>query len=151
MHGTVNDGHGASDTAPAGRPTILVVDDDATVRLSLEVLLEDLGYAVIAADDGMRGLAAFRKHRPALVLTDIIMPRMDGIELVREMRRERSDVKIIAMSGGGRVGNTDFVALAQKLGADAGIQKPFDGDALNEILITLLRSEYAAPGSVAVA
>jgi CheY-like chemotaxis protein len=71
------------------------------------------------------------------VLTDIIMPEQDGIGVIMAMRRERPGVKIIAMSGGGRVGKADFLSIAKMVGADAVISKPFD---INE-LVTMIRGQ----------
>jgi DNA-binding response OmpR family regulator len=69
-----------------------------------------------------------------VVLTDIIMPEQDGIGVIMEMRRERPGVKIIAMSGSGRCGKSDFLTVAKKLGADSVIHKPFDIDELVETI-----------------
>jgi CheY-like chemotaxis protein len=85
-------------------PTLLVVEDDASVRQVISLLLEDFGYRVVTAVDGLDGLQKFQKIKPDAVLTDIIMPEKEGIGLITEMRHIRKDVKIIAMSGGGRIG-----------------------------------------------
>ena len=107
---------------------ILVIDDDAFVRETIIQILEDEGYQVITAEDGQRGLAAFRRERPDLVITDIIMPEKEGIQTIMEIRGERPDAKIIAISGGGRIGHTDFLQAARNLGAADIIAKPFDPD-----------------------
>jgi DNA-binding NtrC family response regulator len=107
---------------------ILVIDDDVIVRETIIQILEDRGFQVVSAEDGRRGLAAFRSERPDLVITDIIMPEKEGIQTLTEIRRERPDAKVIAISGGGRIGNTDFLKIAQKLGAADVIAKPFDPD-----------------------
>jgi two-component system, chemotaxis family, chemotaxis protein CheY len=106
--------------------TILVIDDDALVRRTIARMLRCWGYEVIVAEDGCRGVELFRSAAPALVITDIIMPDKDGIETIRDIRALRPDVKIIAMSGGGRIGNLDFLNIAAKLGAAEIISKPFD-------------------------
>jgi DNA-binding response OmpR family regulator len=116
------------------RPTVLVIDDDPDMVESLAMLLEDHGFAVLTANNGARGLEAFREHRPVAVLTDIMMPEQDGIETILQMRRERAEVKIIAISGASRVGKTDFLAIARKLGADASFEK---GRSANELLVLL--------------
>src|SRR5271154_3501930 len=134
-------------SADARRPVILVIDDDQPVRQSMEIVLQTYGFDVLTARDGEEGLRAFREHMPAAVITDIMMPGRDGIETIREIRREFPDAKIIAMSGGGRVGNTDFVALALKLGADCGIHKPFDIEKPVELLRTLLGDQRRGPAA----
>lgn len=134
-------------TGNARRPVILVIDDDQPVRQSMEIVLQMYGFDVLTASDGDEGLRAYREHVPAAVITDIMMPGTDGIETIREIRREFPDAKIIAMSGGGRVGNTDFVALALKLGADCGIHKPFDIEKPIELLRTLLGDLRQGPAA----
>jgi DNA-binding response OmpR family regulator len=134
-------------TAGMPRPVILVIDDDQPVRQSIEIVLQMYDFDVLTARDGEEGLRAYREHRPAAVITDIMMPGRDGIETIREIRREFPDAKIIAMSGGGRIGNTDFVALAMKLGADCGIHKPFDIEKPVELLRTLLAGQRQGPAA----
>jgi two-component system, chemotaxis family, chemotaxis protein CheY len=121
------DTQGSSTTAPgADCPTVLVIDDEPVVRESLELLLETYGFQVALARDGAQGLAAFRRIEPDLVLTDIVMPNQDGIETILTMRRERPQTKIIAMSGRGSVGNTEYIDIAARLGADVAIPKPLE-------------------------
>jgi DNA-binding NtrC family response regulator len=112
----------------SGMTKILVIDDDVIVRETIIQILEDRGYEVISAEDGKRGVASFISEKPDLVITDIIMPEKEGIQTITEIRRERPDAKVIAISGGGRIGNTDFLKIAQKLGASDVIAKPFDPD-----------------------
>jgi DNA-binding response OmpR family regulator len=75
-------------------------------------------------------MAAFRSEQPNLVITDIIMPDQEGIQTITEMCKAKPDAKIIAISGGGRIGNTDFLQIARHLGAMDIIPKPFDPDVL---------------------
>jgi DNA-binding response OmpR family regulator len=121
-------------------PKILVIDDDVMVRNTISKVLRHSGFEVIVAEDGVRGLASFRRDRPDLVITDIIMPEKEGIEIIIEMRREHPETKIIAVSGGGRIGNADFLGMATSLGAAAVIAKPF----LPEDLISQVKSCLAA-------
>ena len=108
---------------------ILVIDDDTIVRNTIVQLLEeDDSYKVFSAEDGVRGMALFRSEQPDLVITDIIMPEQEGILTITEMLKAKPDTKIIAISGGGRIGNSDFLKIAQVLGAMAVIGKPFDLD-----------------------
>jgi len=117
-------------------PAVLVIDDDPALLHSLAALLEAHRITFATARDGREGLDAFRRISPAVVLTDVIMPEQDGIGAIIEMRRERPGVKIIAMSGSGRVGKSDFLTVAKKLGATAVIHKPFD---IDELVATIRR------------
>jgi DNA-binding NtrC family response regulator len=123
--------------------TILVIDDDALVRRTISRMLRCWGYEVIVAEDGREGVELFHRAAPALVITDIIMPDKDGIETIREICAVRPDVKIIAMSGGGRIGNLDFLNIAAKLGAAEIISKPFNPMHLRDCVERCLAS---APG-----
>src|ERR1700693_779947 len=98
---------------------VLVIDDDPVARMTVRAILEDEGYSVTCAEDGRRGLEAFRKLRPDLVVTDIVMPEKEGIETILELRSIWPRGPIIAISGGGRTGNTDYLRLAQGMGANA--------------------------------
>ena len=110
--------------------TILVIDDDAYSRMTLQLVLEDAGYAVECAEDGALGLRAFTAHRPDLVITDIIMPAREGLETIGEIRKLDRAVPIIAVSGGGRLKSIDLLTLAGRLGADAVLSKPFAAEEL---------------------
>jgi DNA-binding response OmpR family regulator len=125
-----DDVNGAFRAAPVAAPAVLVIDDDPAVLDSLATLFEIHGISIATAQDGVAGLEVFRRTSPAVVLTDIIMPEQDGIGLIMEMRRERPGVKIIAMSGSGRIGKSDFLTVAKSLGADSVVPKPFDIDQL---------------------
>ncbi len=121
-------------------PTVLVIDDDEAVRSSLEVLLEAYSYEVVLARDGRQGLAAFCANSPDVVLVDLMMPVMDGMETIARIRREWPDARIIAMSGGAGAGAWDGLAAARELGADQAIEKPFEADEL----LALLRAATAS-------
>jgi DNA-binding response OmpR family regulator len=120
-------------------PAVLVIDDDPAMVESLTMMLEDHGFRVLTANNGVRGLEVFREQEPAAVLTDILMPEQDGIGAIIEMRRERPAVKIIAISGSGRCGKSDFLTIAGKLGADATFEKGRNANELVELLKAMLR------------
>ena len=105
---------------------ILVIDDDHFVRYTLSKILQGKGFDVVTASDGARGMAIFRDERPDVVITDIIMPEQEGIATIIMMRHERPEVRIIAISGGARTHNTDYLQMAQAMGADEVIRKPFE-------------------------
>lgn len=109
---------------------ILVIDDDPGVRSSLKEILEEHGYAVTLAENGAVGLAAFRREPPDLVITDIVMPVMEGFQTIRELRRLKPDAPIIALSAGARAGRHDFLDVARQLGAWEVASKPCDPDDL---------------------
>ena len=92
-------------------------------------------------------MAAVLEHNPDAVITDLIMPKTEGIEMIFGIRRERPNVPIIAISGGGRYGNSDLLPLAQSVGADAVVAKPFEADDLLEPLRRLCgaAADPAAP------
>jgi len=127
--------------APAvPQPRVLVIDDNPAFLRSLARLLQLYGIDVATASDGRKGLAAFRKISPAVVLTDIDMPLQDGIGTIIAMRRERPAVKILAMSGGARFGKSDARIIAKKLGADSVLEKPFDIERLMAAIRRYLKS-----------
>jgi two-component system, chemotaxis family, chemotaxis protein CheY len=111
-------------------PNILVIDDNASVRKALTLMLESGGHRVTGAKDGTEGLHAFETTDPDLVIVDIIMPDKDGIEIIREMRRNKPAARIIAMTGGGRFPNLDFLKMARAFGAIDTLAKPIDPDDL---------------------
>ena len=109
---------------------ILVIEDNQIVRNTVMRILQSAGYTVVTANDGLQGFDMFRKEQPDLVISDIIMPQQEGIGTIRQILAERPGTKIIAISGGGRIGNTDFLQIARKMGAVDALQKPFDPDDL---------------------
>jgi two-component system, chemotaxis family, chemotaxis protein CheY len=109
---------------------ILVIEDNAIVRNTIMRILQAAGYDVVTANDGLEGVALFRQETPDLVISDIIMPQQEGIATIRQILAESPGTKIIAISGGGRIGNTDFLQIARKMGAVDALPKPFDPDDL---------------------
>jgi len=102
--------------------TILIIDDDHQIRALLRKTLEKAGYNVIEARNGKEGLRLFRLTPPALVITDLLMPDQDGLEVIMAVRRDAPTVRIIAFSGG--EGAFDCLASAQLLGAHRTMRKP---------------------------
>ena len=107
---------------------ILVIEDNAIVRNTVKRILQIAGYTVVTANDGLEGVNLFRKELPDLVISDIIMPQQEGIGTIRQILAEFPGTKIIAISGGGRIGNTDFLKIARQLGASDIVAKPLDPD-----------------------
>ncbi len=105
-------------------PRILVIDDDEQTTAMFEEIMTRAGYAVVTAPNGAAGLKEFRSAPADVVLTDLLMPDMDGLETVRELCKVSPGVKIIAMSGGGRYGDFTNLDVARGLGAALVFEKP---------------------------
>lgn len=128
-------GETVSHGCASGAGPILVIDDDQAVLESLALALKSHGFHVLTARDGQQGLSVFRTGSPVVVVTDILMPEQDGLGAMLQMRRERPEVKVVVMSGGGRhLGSWDYLGVAARLGADAVLRKTVDTDALIDIL-----------------
>jgi len=113
---------------------ILVIDDDWQMREMMHQALERAGYGVVDAANGKIGMNIQRQEPVDLVITDLIMPEKEGIETIRELRRDFPGLKIIAISGGGRAGADGYLSVAKTIGADRTLSKPFD---LKQILDTV--------------
>jgi DNA-binding response OmpR family regulator len=111
---------------------ILVIDDDDGSRCLIENALQFDGHQVQVATNGVSGMRLMRLERPDIVITDILMPDQDGLGIIRSMRQEFPEVKILAISGGGTVGSLDLLVAAEHLGADATLAKPFVPEQLFE-------------------
>ncbi len=118
---------------------ILVIDDEPKLCRSISRTLEVAGFDTLTAGDGAEGMLLLRQYRPQLVITDLIMPVMEGIETIIEIRRTSPAMKIIAMSGGGATGDgTPFLEAATKIGADATLLKPFRVAELLDVVDSVL-------------
>jgi CheY-like chemotaxis protein len=120
---------------------ILVIDDERQMRRLISRILKRAGHTVREAVDGRQGIDRFRELCPALVITDIVMPDMEGIETIRIMRGEAPAVPILAISGGS---HPIYLRAATEFGAMATLEKPFRPDELLGVVAKLL--EGAAPG-----
>ncbi len=109
---------------------LLLIDDDELFRPMLRENLEQMGHTVTEARNGKEGLARYASAPADLVFTDLIMPEKEGIETIIELSKKWPEVKIIAMSGGGRVAASNYLATAKKLGAGYVLSKPFSNDEL---------------------
>ena len=105
--------------------TILIIEDDDVMLRTLGHAFQRAGCEVVRARDGEEGLACFLERTPDLVITDILMPNREGVETILAMKAKAPQVKILAISGGGRLGAEEILGLASRLGADAVLPKPF--------------------------
>lgn len=117
--------------------TVLLIDDEEQVRTLFRTALEESGFRVLSAEHGKQGLSLFEREQIDLVLVDIFMPGMDGLELIQLLRSTRPDCKIVAMSGGS--GDWNYLDAAQHLGANATLKKPFSLQELLETVSTQLQ------------
>ena len=116
--------------------SILIVEDDDDVRELLVEKFRHEGFHVVNAVHGEQGIAALEKHQPALILTDIVMPTMGGLDFIRKVRERHKHLPIIAISG---MSSSKFEAIS--LGVTHFIDKPFDGRTLSDIVRNLLEME----------
>ena len=129
-------------TIESGGQQILIVEDNEQLRSMLRLVLEDADYVVREAGNGREALKSYAETPADLILTDIVMPDSEGIEMIMKFKRAYPAVKIVAMSGGGQQSCDDYLDLASKLGANRTIAKPFsNSDILNLIREMLLSSK----------
>lgn len=105
--------------------SILVVDDEAELRDVVTRVLLDAGHQVTCAVNGQEAVVLLAQRAFDLVLTDVIMPEKDGMQVITEARRKYPQVKIVAMSGGGHIPREHYLKIATGLGAHAVLDKPF--------------------------
>jgi DNA-binding response OmpR family regulator len=127
-------------------PSVLVIDDEPDVRDSIRQVLARAGFDVMTADNGVTGVQGFFDHPADVVIVDVVMPRSNGIEVIRKIRASFAGARIIAITGGGNFGPfgykpgtimTDaYLASASQSGANAVMTKPFH----RKELIALVRS-----------
>jgi len=120
------------------KPELLLIDDDIGMRSMLFRALTRAGYAVHEAGDGKEGLKLLSSHPIGLVITDIIMPEVEGVELIFRIRKSHPNVPIIAMSGGGRLSPLGYLEVAKSCGANRTLTKPFEIDQLLRAIEELL-------------
>jgi len=117
---------------------IIVIDDEPYILLMLKKMLEKEGHIVDMATNGVEGIELYHKNGADLIITDIVMPEKEGLETIINLKSENPSLKVIAISGGGRVDSREYLHSASLLGAERIFQKPFKKDeivqAVNELL-----------------
>jgi len=126
-----------------GQCSILVIDDGEDFREALQTALESAGYRVIVAANGRTASQALANEKLDLVLTDLLMPDKDGLEVITELKATRPNLPVIAMSGGGHMHADDYLTLARALGAKALLQKPFSNERLLMTIASVLHDSAA--------
>jgi YesN/AraC family two-component response regulator len=117
---------------------IILVDDDESVRVIMRMALVRMGHVVREAENGREAMKLCGEQVPDLMMTDIIMPEQEGIETIGAVRKKYPAVRVIAMSGGGRVSAIDYLQTALTMGADAILAKPFSSDELEAMVARVL-------------
>jgi len=122
--------------------SVIVIDDEESVRYSLRAILEEAGHTVVEAGNGNDGLVLMAETAVDVAIVDMIMPVKEGVETTIQIKRQFPTVKTIAMSGGGRSQNFDFLQVARDYGACGTLQKPFS----KEQLLTSIESCMVGDG-----
>ena len=117
---------------------ILVVDDDCDFRSMLCRALKRLGYDVLDALNGRVALQLLEARGVDLVITDVLMPDMEGVEFIDHLRRRYPTLPVVAISGGGRLLRSDCLNIARLIGARATLAKPFEIEELSGLLTEIL-------------
>jgi two-component system, chemotaxis family, chemotaxis protein CheY len=131
-------------------PSVLVIDDEPEVRDSIRQVLSRVGFDVRTADNGATGIQGFFEQPPDVVIVDIIMPRNNGIEVIRKIRASYPGARIVAITGGGNFGalgykpgtlvTEAYLASASESGADAVMTKPFHRTELIALVRSLVKN-----------
>lgn len=117
---------------------ILVIEDDDSILNLFGQFFEGEGFTVSRASNGKEGLNLIKQQKPDLVITDIMMPEMDGLEVIRELRNQHAGLPVIAISGGMKMTRANFLPHAKKFGADCVFEKPVSLTALLAVVRKLL-------------
>ena len=113
---------------------IVIIEDDDAIRESLSEILLLNNYEVLATDNALDVSDIIINFKPDILITDIITPDKDGIEIIIEIRKKYPDIVLIAISGGGRIDSESYLNTARYLGANATLKKPFTHDQLLEMI-----------------
>jgi CheY-like chemotaxis protein len=118
--------------------SVLVVDDDETFRKIVVRAVQRMGHEVAEAKNGVEAIECFERHALDLLITDVLMPEKDGIETIRAVRKKWPTVRIIAMSGGGRVEPARYLQMAEAVGVWDTLAKPFSKSELEMLIVKVL-------------
>jgi len=117
---------------------VLIIDDDPAVQNVFSQFLEETNYSVEYALDGKEGLKKMLQHTPDLIITDILMPEMTGLEVMQNIRDHHPELPVIAISGGMRRSSINVLPLAKRFGACKALEKPISRDTLLQAIEELL-------------
>jgi CheY-like chemotaxis protein len=109
---------------------VLIIDDNDQIRELCKLELTDVGHKVLEAGNGLEGIRVFQQNDVDIVICDLAMPEKEGLETIRDLRRLRPDLKILAVSGWAYYQAIDFLSMAEAMGARRTLRKPFTGKVL---------------------
>jgi len=115
-------------------PGILIVEDDLELREMLRISFARKKFTVLEAENGRDAILHFKPSVTDIVITDLIMPDEDGLKVIMKLKEQKPSIRIIAISGGGKVGPGNYLNLAKALGANAVFSKPFS---INDLMIKI--------------
>ena len=119
---------------------ILLVDDDDHVRRPVQMNLTRTGHQVTEARNGREAMDIYRREQFDVVITDLIMPEQEGLETIQQLKRQNPKVKVIAISGGGRLSANNYLQLAERLGAQRTLAKPFTTEELVKAIAEVMEA-----------
>jgi two-component system chemotaxis response regulator CheY len=125
--------------------SILLVDDDDLSRGAVHKMLDRAGYGVFSTGKGQEALDHYIESPTDLVITDLIMPDLDGLEIIQQLRRINPAVRVLAISGGGRVDAEEYLSVARKFGAVEVLPKPVTGQELKAAVEAALGAPRSKP------
>eukprot|EP01029_Cantina_marsupialis_P020590 TRINITY_DN483965_c0_g1_i3.p2 TRINITY_DN483965_c0_g1~~TRINITY_DN483965_c0_g1_i3.p2 ORF type:complete len:121 (+),score=22.56 TRINITY_DN483965_c0_g1_i3:447-809(+) len=117
---------------------VLLVEDDGLVSFALTRYLKRKNFEVHALPSGKKAIETYKSFKPDIIITDIIMPDIEGLELITTLREIDKNIPIIAMSGGSRRLDTSYLTTAELIGANASLEKPFEEEELVELINKLI-------------
>ena len=132
--------------------SILVADDEDSIRSLVGHFLQNAGHRVVVVSNAREACEAMNQKKFDLVITDVLMPDGDGLDLITELKKVQPNARILAMSGGGRyLEGSDYLKLAKGMGAHAAVMKPFNFEQLKEAIRLALEPTGGADAAVGVA
>ena len=130
--------------ARTARVTVCVIEDEPQVRQLICTVLEQSGFAAVPARDGEEGLKIVARTKAGVVVTDLVMPNVEGVEVIRTLKERFPAVRILAISGAGAWGPEDYLEIAKLSGADDCLAKPFNLSVLVAKVVVLARAHSRA-------
>ena len=124
---------------------VLIIDDDPALLRLMSMAFQQAGYSTVSAADGRKGIRMASAYRPDLVVTDIVMPDIEGIGAIRVIKGAKRPPKVIAISGAGRGRGMDYLSWAKHLGADEVLAKPFRMSELLKMSQAVIASKSINP------